>query len=237
MNHLGHFLLTILLLPQMSRTSSSARIINVTSDVHNPKAKTGMPDPGLHWPQDPRSLAIPGGGPAAAAVESKWHAGCRRYCESKLANVMFSYALARRLQSIPEYSGISVSAFNPGALLGTGLGRSKGKWTIFSLRLLAPLLRFHPYARRTETSGEELAELAVGDRVQPPPAAAAAAANAAANGCYYDGLSPAKSSDLSYVLTHQEALWSASEDLVGLTAEEKGLLGNYRFVIPPEPLT
>jgi retinol dehydrogenase 12 len=47
-NHLGHFLLTLLLLPHMAEGS---RIVNVSSEVHDPASKTGLPDADQFWPQ------------------------------------------------------------------------------------------------------------------------------------------------------------------------------------------
>ena len=47
-NHLGHFLLTILCLPHMAQNS---RIVNVSSEVHDPATKTPLPDADEFWPQ------------------------------------------------------------------------------------------------------------------------------------------------------------------------------------------
>ena len=47
-NHLGHFLLTILCLPHLAENS---RIVNVGSGVHDPAAKTRLPDADEFWPQ------------------------------------------------------------------------------------------------------------------------------------------------------------------------------------------
>jgi NAD(P)-dependent dehydrogenase (short-subunit alcohol dehydrogenase family) len=44
-NHLGHFLLTLLLTPYITE-----RIINVSSEVHDVSTKTGLPDPSQNWP-------------------------------------------------------------------------------------------------------------------------------------------------------------------------------------------
>lgn len=90
-NHLGHFLLTNLLLPYMS---NDARIINVTSDMHNPPG-------GLKW-KDPELLAHPN-------YEDR-----RSYSYSKLANIYFTYELDKRLRKLN--SRIVVNAFNPGMM-------------------------------------------------------------------------------------------------------------------------
>jgi NAD(P)-dependent dehydrogenase (short-subunit alcohol dehydrogenase family) len=55
---------------------------------------------------------------AAAAHDSPTKTGQRRYTASKLANVLFSCELARRLPA-----GVKVNAFDPGLMPGTGLAR------------------------------------------------------------------------------------------------------------------
>ena len=47
-NHLGHFLLTLLCLPHMA---DGSRLVNVSSEVHDPASKTGLPDADENWPQ------------------------------------------------------------------------------------------------------------------------------------------------------------------------------------------
>lgn len=90
-NYLGHFLLTNLLLPYME---DNARIINVTSDMHNPPG-------GIEW-RDPELLAHP--------IEEDR----RKYSYSKLGNIYFTYELNKRLRNIN--SKIVVNAFNPGMM-------------------------------------------------------------------------------------------------------------------------
>lgn len=94
-NHLGHFSLTHLLLPTL-KASAPARIVNVSSDAHH-GARLDFSDL-----QSRRS-----------------YSGFRAYCNSKLANVLFTYELARRL----EGSGVSVNALHPG-VVRTRIGRS-----------------------------------------------------------------------------------------------------------------
>jgi NAD(P)-dependent dehydrogenase (short-subunit alcohol dehydrogenase family) len=96
-NHLGHFLLTHLLMDLIKR-SPSARIINVTSSVHS------------GCTNDFSDAAAPTNYDRKAA-----------YCKSKLANLLFTYELADRLRN----SKVSVNAVNPGGVL-TNLGRNNG---------------------------------------------------------------------------------------------------------------
>jgi len=89
-NHMGHFLLTQLLLERIRR-SAPARIVTVASRAHK---RVG----GIDWSAVRR--------PTATLT------GVREYCVSKLANVLFSAELARRL----EGSGVSTYSLHPGVV-------------------------------------------------------------------------------------------------------------------------
>ena len=90
-NHLGHFLLTQLLLDTL-KASAPARVVTVASRAHL------MAYQGLDWPtlqQPTRSLT-----------------GTREYGVSKLANILFSAHLAKVL----EGSGVSTYSLHPGVV-------------------------------------------------------------------------------------------------------------------------
>lgn len=89
-NHLGHFLLTNLLLDRM-RASSPARIVNVSSKSHY-RAK------GLDW--------------AAARGRTRGATGLEAYAQSKLCNVLHAAELARRLDG----TGINTYSLHPGVV-------------------------------------------------------------------------------------------------------------------------
>jgi NAD(P)-dependent dehydrogenase (short-subunit alcohol dehydrogenase family) len=94
-NHLGHFLLTALLLERI-KASAPARIINVSSAGHH-----------MAW-----------GGMRFDDLQSeKRYVGMDAYSRSKLANVLFTRELATRLSS----SGVTVNAVHPG-LVRSGFG-------------------------------------------------------------------------------------------------------------------
>ena len=97
-NHLGHFLLANLLLPQME---DDGRVLVISSDMHNP------PSGELVW-QGVEALAYPDEG-----------AGSQRYYYSKLCNLYFAYELRRRLRI--QGSRITVAALNPGFMGTTNL--------------------------------------------------------------------------------------------------------------------
>ena len=89
-NHLGHFLLTTLLLPLLSE-SGGARIVNVSSDSHF-SAK------GIDYEAVRR--------PTATTT------GLREYGVSKLCNVLFTQELARRLGG----TDVTTYALHPGVI-------------------------------------------------------------------------------------------------------------------------
>lgn len=94
-NHLGHFLLTGLLLPAL-RKGAPARIVSVSSRGHH-MAPVTLDDPNFERrPYD------------------KWQS----YGQSKTANILFAVGLDRRLSS----QGIRAFALHPGAIM-TELGR------------------------------------------------------------------------------------------------------------------
>ncbi|XP_072037682.1 retinol dehydrogenase 13-like [Amphiura filiformis] len=87
-NHLGHFLLTNLLLDLLKKSASS-RIINVSSMLHS-KGKINFDD--IHL--------------------TKNYEPINAYCRSKLANVLFTRELHKRIIG----TGVTVNAVNPGAV-------------------------------------------------------------------------------------------------------------------------
>ena len=91
-NHLGHFLLSILLLPCITD-----RIINVGSGVHDPSIGSSFPDPELGYPtnESEYNSRMLCGEPLIG--ENELTSGRRRYSRSKLCNVFFTNELAFRL--------------------------------------------------------------------------------------------------------------------------------------------
>ncbi len=87
-NHLGHFLLTDLLVDRV-RASAPARIVNVSSHAHK-QARNGLDFDDLQSTRRYRGFAV--------------------YSKSKLANILFTRELARRLDG----SGVTVNALHPG---------------------------------------------------------------------------------------------------------------------------
>lgn len=95
-NHLGPFLLTQLLLERIKR-SAPARIVTVASTAHK-GARGGIDFEDLN--------------------SARRYAGMQVYSKSKLANIYFTTALARRLAD----TGVTVNCLHPGTV-ATGYGR------------------------------------------------------------------------------------------------------------------
>ena len=112
-NHLAYFLLTNLLLDRL-KASAPARIVNVASDVH--KYVGGIRWDDLGWAQGYQVMRV--------------------YGQSKLANILFTRELARRLAG----TGVTVNAVHPGAV-STGLGKQNGVWAAALIKVLGLFFR------------------------------------------------------------------------------------------------
>jgi NAD(P)-dependent dehydrogenase (short-subunit alcohol dehydrogenase family) len=108
-NHLGHFLLTNLLLRSL-KASESARVIVVSSGSHR-DAQINFDD----------------------LQNENGYNGMKVYGQSKLANLFFTYELSRRLKD----EKITVNAMHPG-FVSTNLGRDNG-WLLHKLIRLVML--------------------------------------------------------------------------------------------------
>ena len=199
-NHLGHFLLMNELMPQMR---APGRVVVVSSGVHDPANKSGVPAPA--W-NSPDALARGELGPASAA-DRPFVSGQRRYSTSKLANVYFTYGLARHLPH-----GVTANAFNPGLMPGTGLLREAVAPARFMVEHVLP--RVMPLARlvlgssvhSVEESGAALGRLVTDPRF------------AGVTGKYFSQTDEVRSSDESYDEARAEELWKWSLELTARSA-------------------
>jgi NAD(P)-dependent dehydrogenase (short-subunit alcohol dehydrogenase family) len=121
LNHLAGFLLTNLLLDTL-KASAPARIINVSSGAHT-------------------SGKIEFDNLQGERVYSP-----RVYENSKLANILFTMELARRLKG----TGVTVNALHPG-FTATGFAKNNGKASAALVSLITPLVARSP-AKGAETS-------------------------------------------------------------------------------------
>jgi len=112
-NHLGHFYLANLLLDRL-RASAPSRIVNVTSVGHH-AAWHGMRFEDLQ--------------------SEKGYEAMEAYCRSKLANVLFTRELAKRL----EGTGVTANAVHPGSVRsGFGMDGDLTGFMGWGMRLVRP---------------------------------------------------------------------------------------------------
>jgi len=121
LNHLASFLLTNLLLDTI-KASAPARIINVSSNAHA-SGKIEFDN-----------------------LQGERQYGPKAYDNSKLANILFTMELARRL----EGTGVTVNALHPG-FVATGFAKNNGKVIAALVSLITPLIARSP-AKGAETS-------------------------------------------------------------------------------------
>jgi retinol dehydrogenase-12 len=172
LNHLGYFLLTNLLLDAL-KASAAARIVNVSSGAH----QRGTID-------------------FADFQGERRYGGWRAYCQSKLANLLFTYELARRL----EGTEVSVNAMHPG-FVATGFGRNNRGIVALFIRL-AQLAALSP-----EQGAETLIYLATSPEVE------------GVTGKYFVNKQAVPSSRESYDQAVTQRLWQLSADLTGMAAD------------------
>jgi len=204
-NHLGHFLLVNLLLERLA-ANAPARIAIVSSGVHDPKLRTGMPKAAI---SDLQTLAVTGG-PRAGEFD-----GRLAYVNSKLCNLWFAYELVRRIESSGVTSvgrPITVNAFDPGLVPGSGLAREYPPvLRFFWDRVLPGVARVAtavvPGINTAAKSGSALARLVLDPTLEHT------------TGKYFPSHTrwhEAPSSDASYDAQPARALWEKSAELTGL---------------------
>jgi NAD(P)-dependent dehydrogenase (short-subunit alcohol dehydrogenase family) len=168
LNHLGYFLFTKELLDVLQATPK-ARIVNVSSDAHRGAR--------MRW-EDLQFERTP-------------YRGFQAYGQSKLANVLFTYELARRL----EGTGVTVNCLHPG-VIGSGFGQTYGS----ALSILVKIAR--PFMLSPEEGARTSIYLASSPEVE------------GVTGKYFSKCKPVKSNAISYDLQSQQKLWTLSEQLV-----------------------
>ena len=183
-NHLGHFALVQGLLDELARP---ARIVVVSSGTHDPSKRTGMPEARYTCAADLAS---------APADDNGTSDGRRRYTTSKLCNLLFTYELDRRLDHGARR--VTVNAFDPGLMPGSGLARDYPPLHRLDWRYLLPALRILPQVHSTRTSGANLAALVGDPRFD------------GATGQYFDRLRTVPSSADSYDREKARDLWETS---------------------------
>ncbi|MDQ4077609.1 MAG: SDR family oxidoreductase [Chloroflexota bacterium] len=169
LNHLAYFYLTHLLLPWLV-ASAPARIVNVSSGAHHGAR--------IHFDDLQQAQGY-----------SPW----RAYSQSKLANILFTRELARRL----EGTGVTANALHPG-FVTTGFGRAGG-WIG---RLIMPIV--HLFAISPEAGAQTVIHLASAPEVE------------GVSGKYFENREEKRASRAAYDDEVARRLWERSLALTGI---------------------
>ena len=173
LNHLAPFLLTNLLLDRLI-ASAPARVVTVSSGAQS-MGKIDFDD----------------------LMGERQYSGQRAYNQSKLANVMFTYELARRLAG----TSVTATALHPG-MTSTSFSSDDPS------RIFAPLVRLMRPFMKTP------------DRGADTPVYLSSSAHAEGlTGLYFADRRPKRSNDASYDANATARLWRASAELVGMTSQ------------------
>jgi retinol dehydrogenase 12 len=174
LNHLSYFLLTKLLLDLLT-ASAPTRVVNVASNAH---------EGATIYFNDLQGKRL--------------YFGWRAYAQSKLANILFTFELARCL----EGSGVTVNALHPG-YVATGLGRNNGRLVRFFIKLS------YLFAISPEDGAKTGVYLATSPEVD------------GVTGKYFVKQKPVRASKHAYDTDAAMRLWDISAKMTGLEPNEK----------------
>ena len=165
LNHIAYFVLTNTLM-DLLKSSAPARVVNLSSEMH----RMGRTD---------RKNGRP---------YNRW----RTYADSKLANVLFTYELARRL----EGTGVTANALHPG-FVATSFAKSSRRLMDRILRATMPLIAVSP-----QKVAETIVYLATSPDLE------------STTGKYFIRKRAVSSSRQSYDVDSARDLWRESETLI-----------------------
>jgi len=123
-NHLGHFLLTELMLPRLEQAAGTSpdgtapRVVVTASEVHDPASPGGNVGLGAGLGD---LAGLKASGADFAMLDGSAYNADKAYKDSKLCNVLFARELQRRLSA--ANSAVTVNAFGPGLITRTGFFR------------------------------------------------------------------------------------------------------------------
>ncbi len=164
-NHLAPFLLTNLLMSPLM-AAKQGRIINVSSDAHR-LGQIEFDSPGM----------------------AKHYSAITSYADSKLANILFTYELARRT----EFTDVTVNCLHPG-IVATNFGSTSN----LLIRTAMKMARF--FMKSAKEGAKPTIFLATSPSVVK------------VSGKYFKKFKPAKSSDSSYNHHTARRLWEVSQE-------------------------
>lgn len=169
LNHLAYFLLTHLLLEKL-KASAPARIVNTSSEAHW----------GARWEWD-------------NLQGERKYSQLRAYCNSKLANLYFTFELARRLDG----TSVTVNAVHPG-FVRSRFGRTATPAIRYGIKLAWPFGISMKKGARTTLYAATAPELA------------------GVTGKYLKASQIAEPSEESRDQAAQTRLWEISEEMTGV---------------------
>jgi NAD(P)-dependent dehydrogenase (short-subunit alcohol dehydrogenase family) len=172
LNHLAPFLLTDLLLDRLVQ-SAPARVVTVASHAHT-MGRIDFDD--LHGERS--------------------YSGARAYNQSKLANILFTYELARRLPG----TSVTANALHPG-VVRTSLGAEDPARI---QRLVVPFMR--PFMKSRAQGAVTSVHVASSPELEHT------------TGRYFANSRPTRSSERSYDEAVAARLWQVSADLAGVAS-------------------
>jgi NAD(P)-dependent dehydrogenase (short-subunit alcohol dehydrogenase family) len=198
-NHIGHFLLTNLLLPALEASGSGARIINVSSAMYQ------------FSPIRFEDYNFSNG-----TAYNAWEA----YGQSKTANILFSVALAKKLAN----KGIKSYSLHPGVIQATGLtaGVDPAAWPI-----VGPMFESKKIQMPKEKTVEEGCATTLAAALDPALDGKSLAAYLITkllttflpeySGSFLDDCKPHEVLEYASNSSNAEKLWTLSEKIVGET--------------------
>ena len=179
-NHFGPFLLTNLLLDLLQKTSK-ARIVNVSSEAH--KSAKDLDFDNLN-------------------SEKLFDNALRLYSRTKLANILFTRELDRKLKAA-GIRNVTVNALHPGVVKTEFLRSGEDLWYIW---LWSRFVQY--FLKNAEEGAQTTVHVAVAAELD------------GVSGGYYSDCAPRKPSALAQDDELARKLWDASARLVKLQPEE-----------------
>ncbi|HBX52650.1 MAG: hypothetical protein A2275_15255 [Bacteroidetes bacterium RIFOXYA12_FULL_35_11] len=175
-NYIAYFLLTGLLLDNL-KAARSARIVNVASEAQR-IGKINFDDLNFHEGYTPM----------------------KAYSQSKLANIMFTFELAEKLQG----TNVTVNCYHPG-IVSTGFAKELKGFVGFVFSF------FRPFMRTPEKAAETGIWLAISEQITN------------VNGKYFSKKKEIRAQNCCFNKKDRELLWGMSDNLCGLSQimEEK----------------
>jgi NAD(P)-dependent dehydrogenase (short-subunit alcohol dehydrogenase family) len=190
-NHLGHFYLTNLLLEKFS----IPKIVIISSEGHDPRIKAPIAK-AVYRPVSEMAYPIKDSRNIKDQTQEF-------YSNSKLCNVFFSYALAKKLQGKSL-----VNAYNPGFMPTTNFGRTDTYFNLIFRKVMTVIGSIFGFTTTAKKSAKYVERLFT-EETQ--------------TGKYFEKDKAVESSIDSYDENKEKEIWNGSEVLLNSLLKAKGL--------------